>query len=557
MSLPCPGKGHRSMLAVWPLPGLVRATRFRCPFSFGASKSLAPDSFETWYSVARLRGASVSRYPQNNQSPYLPIGIPSIKEPTMQRILCRSVFVLCLCFSSDVFAGVSDNAELISAIEKYYETVDRAKLVYENELRKVLANTQKAGNLMAYNAIEAELKHTIGKTGHCITKYEPPRNSSLYTKKATLKKAVDVAQSEFKKIVDKISSDLLKEGNVDEARDVATIAKSSEPPRFYIEKNINIAAKKEIKPVEAIIYPLSGGRQLFQVKLSKQLVGRQGRVNQAEWSQDGTIIASSGKDHYAAIWDARSGKMLSALNSATGSGGGVLLLSNDNKQVFFGGTSGEVGLWNFTKNKIVWKKKVDTWVTNFALSPDGKILCLCTRGGLSILEAATGNKIRSLEGHKGYLLRACFFDNGNRLITSSQDNVIIVWDTKTWQPVARPTEHSEAAYGVALSPDNSIIATGSYDDTVVIWDAKTLKPIQKLGEFKKDAIALAFSPNGKFLAVGQNNGETVVLAVKTWEPVFVAPAHGVWSTKITWSPDGRFLVTCGDDIRVWEMPLSR
>lgn len=480
----------------------------------------------------------------------------------MKHFLTPLIFFLFFSCSTILFADISDNAELIDAIKKYYEIVDRAKLPYENELRKILATTQKAGNLAGYNAIEAELNHTIGKNGHSITPYEPPKSSPMYSKKAALKRAVDSARIGFKRYAEKLAADLLKEGKINEARDMDTIAKAVEPPRFYIEKQdvpkkengagANVADNQNGNIPLTVVYPFTG-KELPQLKMVRYFQTMKGRTNQAEWSRDGLIIATSDNEHYVARWNFQTGKLVSTLNPGPGSKGGVLATSNDGKQYFFGGTN-EIGLWNPKNNAIVWKKSIENWATNFALSPDGKHLCFCSRFGAFILDASTGRTIQSLNGHKGFLLRAVYFNNGNNLITSSEGRIVNIWDTKTWNIIKRLEGHKEDAYGIAVSPDNNIIATGSYDDTVILWDTKTYKPLRKLGVFKKDVIALSFSPDGKFLAIGQNDGETVIVSADSWLPVATAPGQGVWATKMTWSPDSRFIVTCGDFARVWEIP---
>ena len=128
-------------------------------------------------------------------------------------------------FSLVYAVDFSEHPGLIDAVKKYYATVEKAKLSYENELRKVLSNIQRAGNVKAYNATEAEL---------------------------------------------------WKDGFIDAARDVDLLASAVEPPRFYIEKH----GKDVPIPVLKIDLPLADTlpsdwlEKLPKAKIVKQFEGR-------------------------------------------------------------------------------------------------------------------------------------------------------------------------------------------------------------------------------------------------------------------------------------------
>ena len=429
---------------------------------------------------------------------------------------------------------------LKDAIKKYYATVDKAKLPYENELRRVLSNTQKAGNLKAYNAIEAELNHTIGKNGHCYTAFTPPQRTAMFSTKIALKRAVDNARQEFKETADRLASEYLKSGFVDLAREIDMLAKVVEPPRLNAVAGIQTFT---------VVW-----REAPHMKHVMTLA-RRGNLY-AAWSSDDSKIATSGEDHFIVLWNATTGRELGELRrTATGRGTGVAF-GADNKTVFFSGSGGEVGRWDSENRKLVWEEKTGKrWKGNATLSPSGKILCTGWRDGTYIWAADTGQLIHTLKEDQDDVGRAAFYAEGERLVTLT-DKAANIWDTKTWKSICRLQNYNERAYGLAVAPDNKTIATGTNSGMVIFWNVQTGMPIQKLTGFGTCILALAFSPDGSKLAVGRHgDGEgVIILDTKTWKAIAFAPGHGPWNCQMAWDSKGRRIVIGGNDARVWTMP---
>ena len=463
------------------------------------------------------------------------------------------LFVVCSEAYSD---DITEHPGLIDAIKKYYATVEKAKLSYENELRRVLSNTQKAGNVKAYNAIEAELDHTIGKDGHSLTDFMPPQRSTLYSKKASLKRAVDAARKEFNGYAEKLAAELLKDGLIDAARDVDLLASAVEPPRFYIEKHdkdISVPVLKIDLPL-ADTLPSDWLEKLPQAKIVKQFEGRV--CYRPAWSPDGKEIATIGNDHRAILWDMETGKELAVLERENNPAEDVVCFTPDGKSLLFVGDGGEYGLWNPKTKAVAWKRKDSDRVTNLAVSSDGRTVFACTEKGVFLSDVSTGRLQRTLTGHTGATNNALLLPNDSGLITTGDDAVTIIWNMKTWKSIQRVQAHEESIRCLCASPDGRYFATGSNDDTVVIWDARTGKPIRKLGLFGGDIIGLEYSPDGSKLGVSRHwQGSGVfVFDTKTWKPTLYAHAP-MWNTYFAWSPDGRRIVACGGSIpNIFEIP---
>jgi WD40 repeat protein len=63
--------------------------------------------------------------------------------------------------------------------------------------------------------------------------------------------------------------------------------------------------------------------------------------------------------------------------------------------------------------------------------------------------------------------------DGTRLITGGEDNVAIVWDLATGQPLLRLPIPTGISFGVTFSPDGARLITADTSEVARVWDAAT------------------------------------------------------------------------------------
>jgi WD40 repeat protein len=207
-------------------------------------------------------------------------------------------------------------------------------------------------------------------------------------------------------------------------------------------------------------------------------------------------------------------------------------------------------------------------VTSGVFSPDSsKILTTSLDGTLRLWETATGREIISLNGHKGAVLSVAFLPDNKRAVSGSIDGTAILWDVVTGQMIRSFVGNADCVNQVAVSPDGRWLATAGSDGTSRVWDISNGKEVAKLESrmLGEPITSVAFSPDGKWLAtanlVAVHRGSA---DIKLWHTQTWAHERTIsWSIDnttfkqigfrgvltVTFSPDSKLLLGGGTGLK--------
>lgn len=74
-----------------------------------------------------------------------------------------------------------------------------------------------------------------------------------------------------------------------------------------------------------------------------------------------------------------------------------------------------------------------------------------------------------LRGHRGGITSCVLLEEDRKVISSSKDGMVKVWDLETQRCVQTLVGHHNPVWSLAVSPDRSTLVTGSVDSKLRFW----------------------------------------------------------------------------------------
>lgn len=248
-----------------------------------------------------------------------------------------------------------------------------------------------------------------------------------------------------------------------------------------------------------------------------------------------------GEASVVGVWDAGSGALLRTLGPNESSIEG-LAVSPDGAAVATTSPAGTT-LWDLATGEPLWT--LDDGHAGYAVgyAPDGAHVAVgASSGAVLVIDAATGQRVRSLAGGTSIVGAVVFSDDGTRL--AAGDNAgVRVWDTGTWGIHVEAQGQSRVEGAVFVS-GGRLVTTGQEDDTVV-WDVRVPSG------YEWGAIPVASAPHqvsvhptADRVAVASPEGHVVVWRLSDLTPVMTLETDDFIHT-VAYSRDGSTIVAAG------------
>ena len=318
-----------------------------------------------------------------------------------------------------------------------------------------------------------------------------------------------------------------------------------------IAKDRSLELYPAVSPILALQNSLTKMHEKTFINADIPAIVINGSVSQLiSFSPDGKMLATSGSDGIARIWDLE-GKEIAKLQGHQG-GGLSVIFSADGKMLATSGSDGTARIWDLNGKEIAKLVGHQGEVLSVIFSADDKKLATIGSDGTARIWNLEGKEIVKLVGHQGTVSSVVFSADGKMLATSGSDRTARIWDLEG-KEIAKLVGHQEAISSVVFSADGKMLATSSRDGTARIWDLEG-KEIVKLVGHQGAVSSVVFSADGKMLATSGRDGTARIWDLEGKEIVKLVGHQGE-IFRVVFSADGKMLATSGSDgiARIWDL----
>ncbi len=298
----------------------------------------------------------------------------------------------------------------------------------------------------------------------------------------------------------------------------------------------------------------------FGNKPDADLIGHGGMVRAVDVSADGTRVLTGSFDFTARLWDFGDQAEIAVLDAHEGPVTSVAFLPDGNRALT---TSDDMTaiLWDLAKSEPAeilalegHKHKV------MAAAIDGQGNRAATGGwdkAVKVWDLETGEELLSVTA-SAPVNAVAFVNDGKWVAAGGHDGKIGVWDTADGRLEAVLEGHELGITQFSASVDGMKLISSSIDRSLRLWDIEGLKEVRAIehGEGRRGQVySTAISPDSKSALSAGKDGRLVQWDLSTGEPIRTIFAHDkiVWAVRFT--PDGRFAVTASSDenAKVWHL----
>jgi WD40 repeat protein/energy-coupling factor transporter ATP-binding protein EcfA2 len=296
--------------------------------------------------------------------------------------------------------------------------------------------------------------------------------------------------------------------------------------------------------------------------------GHDGDITDVAFNHDGTLLATTGTDAAARIWDPATGDELHTIRMPVTDDGWAASGPSFNRDgsLFAAAWPGHgvVKVVDLATGRIAREVSSVTIPRDTIFDPAGARLAITSWSGptATVVDVASGAEVFALEGHLLYpIMDIDWSPDGERIATAGFDGSARVFDAHTGGQRLAILGTGGHIYSVGWGPDATRLIAGKSDGTARVWQvtgggAREVITLTAQ-DTRRGVTGVAFSPDGTHVLTG----DAGITAARVWDvgingdaEVANLPAVAVTAGAVDFSSDGRELVATSGagSVTVWD-----
>lgn len=277
----------------------------------------------------------------------------------------------------------------------------------------------------------------------------------------------------------------------------------------------------------------------------------------------GHLLLSASMDKSIKIWDYFNDRECRMTYQGHAQGVRDIQFAHDGTQFYSTGFDTNVNLWDTETGKIIHSftnGKISYTIAVHPSNSDSFIVGNQNRMAIQY-DAKSGKVVQEYNEHLGTVSSVTFCDEGRKLVTTSDDRKIFVWNygiPVVDKYISEP--HMHAIPAVTVHPSGQYFVGQSMNNTIVTYQASGEFKFQSKKKFYGHAnsgysITPGFSTDGKYLVSGSAEGSVHFWDWKSTKLYRSLKAHDGVAMGSVWHPtQASRVATCGWDslIKLWD-----
>jgi WD40 repeat protein/DNA-binding SARP family transcriptional activator len=294
--------------------------------------------------------------------------------------------------------------------------------------------------------------------------------------------------------------------------------------------------------------------------------GHDGDILDVAFNHDGTLLATTGADGTARIWDVATGDELHTVQVPGYPGAfGVWGPTFSPDGSLFAAAwpiPGVVKILDLGTGRV---QEIRPVIAPYRTSFDPSGARIAVSSGFNpvavVADVGSGDPLFTLEGHLSQVVDVAWNPDGTSIATASLDGTARIFDGGTGAHRLALLGHEGIVLGLDWSPDGSRLVTASGDGTARVWQVTEGGARQMITltaqDMRKGITGVAFSPDGTQVMTGDlASAATTIWDVSLFGDAEVAnlPAVAAVVGAVAFTSDGRRLVatSAGGSVTVWD-----